>query len=65
MQHECRKREPGNTCLCSSAYFAPHDLCPFHGHGMEWQPRCVICGRFMKWSESKPESKPELNPEEE
>lgn len=44
-KHKCRR---STTCTCSIIADTPNEDCPIHGHG-EWPPRCVICGRFMKW----------------
>lgn len=43
--HVCRESK---TCTCSLLALEPEESCPQHGVG-EWPPRCVVCGRFMKW----------------
>jgi len=42
------KHERNKSCTCSISGLEPDDDCPLHSGG-EWPPRCVFCGRFMKW----------------
>jgi len=34
--------------MCDLMALEPNEDCPIHGHG-PLPPRCMICGRFMKW----------------
>jgi hypothetical protein len=43
--HTCKRNK---SCTCEMWMYEPSDDCPIHMGG-EWPPRCVICGRFMKW----------------
>jgi len=46
LKHKCKKR-PDAFCFCCPSGLEPNDDCPMHGN--PWPPRCVECGRFMKW----------------
>ena len=43
--HTCTRNK---SCICSTRALEPNENCPIHGLG-EWPPRCVICGRFLKY----------------
>lgn len=47
MEHKC---ERPNWCRCNLDALEPNEDCPIHGCG-EFPPRCMYCGRFMKWKE--------------
>ena len=49
VKHKCKKRD---YCICNMMASEPNENCPIHGHG-EWPPRCVVCGRFVKWTFNK------------
>lgn len=42
--HECQE---AHTCCCGCQDLEPREDCPIHGD--PWPPKCVVCGRFMKW----------------
>ena len=44
-EHICHQVD---YCLCDVMALEPNEDCPIHGHG-EFPPRCMICGKFMKW----------------
>ena len=44
-EHTCKEID---YCICSSQALEPDEQCPKHGGGV-WPPRCMYCGRFMKW----------------
>jgi hypothetical protein len=44
-EHTCREVD---YCICSPHLYEPNEDCPIHMGGA-WPPRCMICGRFMKW----------------
>lgn len=37
----------GDYCICNPQGLEPDETCPMHG--TPWPPRCVECGRMMKW----------------
>lgn len=43
-KHKCCVQD---YCHCSTTALEPNEDCPLHGYA--WPPRCVICGKFMKW----------------
>jgi hypothetical protein len=45
MKHDCKVID---YCICSSQALEPDENCPIHGYGI-WPPRCMHCGKFMKW----------------
>ncbi len=45
-EHECKV---SNACCCYIGALQPEDNCPMHGCG-EWPPRCMYCGKFIKWT---------------
>lgn len=44
-KHVC---ERATGCCCSVAALEPNEDCPVHSGG-EWPPRCIHCGKFMRW----------------
>lgn len=44
-KHTC---ERATGCCCSSAALEPDQDCPVHSGG-EFPPRCIHCGKFMRW----------------
>jgi hypothetical protein len=45
VNHNCKRLD---LCICSQLSNEPNENCPIHGNG-EWPPRCMICGKFMKF----------------
>ena len=43
--HTCKEID---YCICDTMALEPNEQCIKHGAG-PWPPRCIICGRFMKW----------------
>ena len=42
--HICRENK---SCACSVLADEPSENCPIH-YGLQWPPRCEVCGRFME-----------------
>ena len=45
MKHKCKQLD---YCICDISALEPNEECPVHAAGI-YPPRCMICGRFMKY----------------
>jgi hypothetical protein len=46
-EHKCKWVD---YCICRMDADEPNENCPIHSGAAEWPPRCMYCGRFLKWA---------------